>query len=237
MRESAAAEAMKSWILDNVGFKIVALAVALVLWFGVTTERQTEVRYPVALEIVPESDEETILTRLPETVDVTFAGAGKDLLRLGDQNYRVRKILEPGKIGPRRVILDESGVTGNANLDVKPIAVYPSVLAITTDRIASKRVPLRPLGLEPADGYELEGPVRFEPPSVTLIGPRTLLARIDTVAVDLSRFSGTRSEIREAIPLRLPEYPTVAVQPDSIRILVSLQEEEREAARPRRPSS
>ncbi len=212
------------------GFKLVALTVALVLWFNVKTDRPAEVRYPVPLEIVPESDEETILRGQPESVNVLFAGTGKDLLRLGDQRFRVRKVLAPGKPGPRRVILDAASVSQTGNLDVRPISVEPSVITLTVDRVGSKRVPLRSLSvLEAAEGYELQGRVRFDPPEVTLIGARTFLAEIDTIAVDLTQFRGRRESIREAIAVRLPRYPTVIVQPDSIRIVASLEESAHEA--------
>lgn len=216
---------LRNLVLRNVGFKVVALIVALVLWFGVKADRQTEVRYPVPLEMQPARDDETILTPLPETVDVVFSGTGKELLRLGEQHYRVRKVIEPGPAGPRRVKLDPSNVLESGNLDVRPIAVEPGVLTLTLDRVVSKRVPLRPLGrLEPADGYEVEGEIRFEPPNVTLIGARTILKQIDSLPVDLRRLRGSRGSIPRAISLTIPEYPSVIVQPDSIRILFDVRE-------------
>ncbi len=216
---------MKTWINENLGFKIVALVVALVLWFGVKTERSTEVLYPVPLEIVTESDQETIVAGVPEAVDVRFSGTGKDLLRLGDQNYRVRKVLPAGRTGPRRVLLDPKDVADGGNLNVTAVAVEPNVLTLNVDRITQKRVPLRPLGpIEPARGYELEGPVRFEPPSVTLIGARTVLSRIDTLTVDLSDLDGSRGDVRTSLSLRIPQYPGVIVQPDSVRVLAAVHE-------------
>ncbi len=230
-------EVLKNWIVRNLGFKIVALVVAVVLWFGVKTDRQTEVRYPVPLEVQLHSDDETIVTPLPETVDVVFSGTGKDLLRLGDQHPRVRKELEAGPPGPRRVTLDTNDVTQSGSLPVKPVTVDPGVLTLTVDRIVTKRVPLRALGeMEPGSGYEVAGPVRFEPPAVILIGARSILARIDTVAVDLSQFRGSRSQTRTT-SVRIPAYPNVVVQPDSIRVLLDLQEAGRGQARSRRSAS
>jgi YbbR domain-containing protein len=171
-------------------------------------------------------------------VNVVFSGTGRELLRLGDQHYRVRKILEPGRPGPRRVILAAADVAGSENLQVKPVDVDPHVLAVTVDKVVSKRVPLRPLGeLEPARGYEVDGPVRFEPSSVTLIGPRTILSRIDSLPVDLSLFRGSRGQIRRAVSLRIPEYPSVSIQPDSVQVLVEVRESEQAADRSRRGPS
>jgi YbbR domain-containing protein len=209
--------------VQNLGFKIIAFVVALVLWFGVKTERQAEVAYPVPLEVLPRSDDETIISPLPRTVDVIFSGTGKELLRLGDQNYRVRKFIDPGPPGPRRVIMDITDVTGSANLSVKPVGVRPSVLTLTVDQVVSKRVPLKPLGRFEDDEEAEE--VRFDPSSVTLIGARSILANIDTVAVDLSHFLGRGRELRQAIAVRIPDYPTVIVQPDSIRVLARAEEQ------------
>jgi len=223
---------LKDWVVRNLGFKIVALVVAVVIWFGVKADRQTEVRYPIALEIQPGSDDLTILGPVPETVDVIFAGTGRELLRLGDQNYRVRKRLERGPAGPRRVPLDVDDVTGGGNPAVKPIGVAPAVLTVTVDRVVAKRVPLRAEGeLEPAEGYALAGPIKFDPPAVTLIGARTILSTIDTLPVDLSEYGGGREPIRQAISLRIPKYPSVIVQPDSIRVMVAVEEASRPSAR------
>ena len=230
--------------MQSIGFKIVALVVAFIVWLNVETERQAEVRYPVPLEIVTESDEETVLEGPPEAVEVTFAGAGKDLLRLGDQPFRVRKVLEPGRTGPRRVTLDPESVSGGGNLGVRAVSVEPSVISLTVDRVVAKRVPLRPFGeVEPRRGYEVAGPVSFEPPTITLIGARSVLAEIDTVAVDLGRFRDAREDVEEAIPLTIPEHPDLIVQPDSVTVRVPIREEGQaadEAARApaagRRPS-
>ncbi len=221
---------IKDWIVRNLGFKIVALVVALVLWFGVKTDRQTDVRYPVELELAPGSDDETIVGAVPEQVDVVFTGTGRELLRLGDGHYRIRKRLEPGPPGPRRVTLDVKDVIGSGSPEVKPVSVEPGVITVSVDRVVSKRVPLRAQAdLEPAEGYAITGPIRFEPPTVTLIGARSILSEIDTLAVDLSGLRGSREPIRKAVSLSIPKYPSVVIQPDSIRVSVSVQEASRAA--------
>jgi YbbR domain-containing protein len=222
-------EGLRRWFMRNLGFKIVALLVAVVVWLGVETERQAEVRYPVPLEIVTESDEETVLEGPPRTVEVTFSGAGKDLLRLGDQPFRVREVLEPGRTGPRRITLDPENVSGGGNLAVRAVSIEPSVISLTVDRVVSKRVSLRPLDdPEPRRGYEVAGPVSFDPPAVTLIGARSVLADIDTVAVDLGRFRSAREDVEVAIPLTIPEHPELIVQPDSVTVRIPIREEREE---------
>jgi YbbR domain-containing protein len=223
---------LRDWFVRNLGFKIVALVVAVVVWFGVKTDRQTEVRYPVPLEIRAGADDETVVGRVPETVNVVFSGTGRDLLRLSEGNYRVSKRLDPGPPGPRRVTLDASDVTGSGSAQVRAVSVEPQILTVNTDRVVSKRVPLRAQGeVEPASGFALAGPVKFDPPTVTLIGARSLLAEIDTLAVDLSGFRGSREPIRKAVSLSLPKYPSVVIQPDSIRVVVGVEEAGRAAER------
>jgi YbbR domain-containing protein len=220
----------RDWFVRNLGFKVVAFVVALVVWFGVKTDRQTEVRYPVPLDVRAGADDETVVGRLPETVNVVFSGTGRDLLRLSDGNYRVSKRLDPGPPGPRRITLDGSDVTGSGNPQVRAVSVEPAVLTVNMDRVVSKRVPLRAQGqVQPASGFALAGPVKFDPPTVTLIGARTLLAEIDTLAVDLSGFRGSREPIRKAVSLSLPKYPSVVIQPDSIRVVVGVEEAGRSA--------
>jgi YbbR domain-containing protein len=222
------ASRLKDWTVRNLGFKVVALVVSLVVWFGVKTDRQTEVRYPVPLEVQAGSDDQTVLGPLPQTVDVVFTGTGRELLRLGDGHYRVRKRVEPAPPGPRRVTLDVKDVVGSGTSQVEPVSVEPGAITVSIDRVVSKRVPLRAEGeVKPASGYELVGPVKFEPPSVTLIGARSILAEIDTLSVDLSRFRDSREPIRRAVSLSIPKYPSVVILPDSIRVVVAVEEADR----------
>ena len=216
---------MKHWLSENLGFKIVALVVAVVVWFGVKADREAEVRYPVPVEVVTEGDDEVILGGVPRTVDVTFTGTGRELLRLGDQKYRVRRTVEPGQPGPRRIRLAPADVVDSGNLSVRAIAVEPSLLTLSVDRVVSKRVPLIPFG-EPRteEGYTVAGPVRFDPASVTLVGARSILASIDTLPVDLRSLTGDSDGLNRTLRLRIPEHPTVVVQPDSVRILAQIVE-------------
>ena len=73
---------MWKFILRNFGFKIVAVVMALLLWFHVATEKVYEYTksFPVEMSNVPEG---LVLAReVPKEIQVKIQGKGKELLKL-----------------------------------------------------------------------------------------------------------------------------------------------------------
>jgi YbbR domain-containing protein len=216
---------LSSWIRDlftrNLGYKVVALVLALLLWFDVTSDETTVIDYPVPLQIAVEGADMIITNReqLPAEVEVSFSGTGKELLRLDKDDLAVQEQVEGGENDSVLVTLDLSDVRRPADLDVTPVGITPSQITVVTDRFIERTVPLQPVGEpRPADGYRVER-VQVTPQRVQVRGVTAEVRPIGSLALDLSQVEGVRGEFDERMEIAVPEsLATVSVTPDTVRI-------------------
>ena len=69
-------------LFQNFWFKLVAVVMALLLWFHVATDKMYDHTDSFPLEILNVPDPLILAEELPHQVSVTIRGKGKDLLKL-----------------------------------------------------------------------------------------------------------------------------------------------------------
>jgi YbbR domain-containing protein len=74
--------ALKDKIFANLGWKLVAILLALVLWFHVATEKTYEKLYPARIQPVGLSHNLEVEQIEPRTAEVSVIASGKQLLQL-----------------------------------------------------------------------------------------------------------------------------------------------------------
>jgi YbbR domain-containing protein len=73
---------LKDKLFANLGWKIVAILLALVLWFHVATEKIYEKRFPARVEVSGLARDLEVEAIDPAAADVSVIGTGKELLQL-----------------------------------------------------------------------------------------------------------------------------------------------------------
>ncbi|CAN5359196.1 hypothetical protein BH18GEM1_BH18GEM1_03240 [soil metagenome] len=210
---------LRAFFTQNLGYKLVALLLASLLWFDVATDETTIIEYPVPLRIAVEGRDMIITSDLPEEVEVSFSGTGQDLLRLDKESLAILKSVEGGENDTTVVSLDPRDVQRPDDLDVTPVAVTPGQVRVVTDRFIEKTVQLEIVGKPMADeGYQVLN-VRVEPRSVKVRGVTSEVRTIGSLALDLSQISHDPGSFDERLEIAVPEsLRTVTVEPDSVRI-------------------
>ena len=203
----------------NLGYKVVALLLALLLWFDVTSDETAVIEYPVPLSIAVEGRDMIITNDVPPEVDVRFSGTGKDLLRLDKDQLAIRKEVRGGEGDTIRVDLSPQDVQRPGDLNVVPTAVMPSRVTVVTDRFIERTVPLEPTGTpEIGDDYRLAS-LRVDPRRVTIRGVTAEVRPIGSLALDLSQIAPEPGSFDERLEIAVPEsLGTIRVTPDSVRI-------------------
>lgn len=214
-----AAAPIRDFFTKNLGYKLVALLLALLLWFDVSSDEITVIEYPVPLRLAVEGRDMIITNDIPGQVEVRFSGTGKDLLRLDKEALAIRKEVRGGENDTVAIILSPQDVQRPADLNVTPIAVSPGRLTVVTDRFIEKTVRLAPVGSPMAEeGYQVLN-VRVEPREVRVRGVTAEVRPIGSLALDLSQLSSEPGSFDERLEIAVPEtLRTVTVQPDSVRI-------------------
>lgn len=217
----ALAAPIRDFFTRNLGYKAVALVLALLLWYDVTSDETTVIDYPVPLQIAVEGADMIITNQeqLPPEVEVSFSGTGKELLRLDKDDLAVRERVQGGENDSILVTLDLADIRRPAELAVTPVAITPRQVTVVTDRFMERTVPLQTVGSpRPASGYRIES-VEVSPQSVSVRGVTAEVRRIGSLALDLSQLSDVDGSFDERLEIAVPEsLRTVTVTPDTVRI-------------------
>jgi YbbR domain-containing protein len=185
------------WLFDNLGLKLFALLLAVLLYVHVLTDRTIEqtLYFPVVVESLPDSL--SLASTVPAEIGVRLRGTGKQLIRLRYARPPVRLSLAgvtPGMfqkaLGPSDVPL--AGASDVTVLEVKD----PAEVRLEVTRRASRLVPVRvSITGEPARGLIVAGEPDIRPAVVRVSGPASWVARQETLRTETVSIAGRRDTL------------------------------------------
>lgn len=213
------ASSLRGLVTENLGYKIVALLLAFLLWFDVNTDEISVVEYAVPLRLAVRGHDMIVTNDVPRDIEVQFTGRGKELLRLSRDQLAIEKEVQGGESDTIQIAIELSDVLKPADLEVTPIAVSPSQITVVTDRFMEKTVSLQPIGTPVSEeGYEVVDVV-VEPRRVKVRGVTAEVRGIGSLALDLSQIRRVTGPLDVKLEIAVPEsLRTVTVTPDSVRI-------------------
>lgn len=183
------------WPFRNFGLKLLAVAVALLLWLSIAGEETVErgLRVPLELQQMPPGLEWT--SDVPTTVDVRVRGATGTLSRVSPGDVVAVLDLRSARAGRRLFPLTPDQVRAPFGVSVAQIS--PSAVAIVFEPTAVAKVPVVPAvdGL-PAAGF-MVGAKRADPPSVDVVGPESAVKRATEAVTEPVSVAGAHEEVRQ----------------------------------------
>jgi YbbR domain-containing protein len=215
------------WLFDNLGLKLFALLLAVLLYVHVLTDRPSEqtIYFPVTVEGLPDSL--ALATNPPTEVGVRLRGTGKQLIQLGLTKPPVRVSLAgvaPGMfqraLGPADVPLE--GMTDVSVIEVKD----PAEVRLEVTKRSSRMVPVRvPILGQPERGLVVAGEPTIRPAMVRVSGPSTWVARQETLRTEPVSIAGKRDTLELVQALVAPPSWAHAT-PGSVVVSIPIDVEE-----------
>ena len=204
----------------NLGLKVLAIALASLLWLTVAGQHIVErsLRVPLEFRNIPKSLE--IVGNAPDTIDVRVRGSSAVLTRL-----------QPGEIV---AVLDVSGArTGSrlfqvradevrAPFGVEVTQVVPSTLSLELERSARRRVPINAsVDGQPAPGFVI-GTKAVEPSSVEVVGPESRVRQITEATTEPVSIKGARARIRDTVNVGVIDSAVHLALPQTAQVTIDI---------------
>jgi YbbR-like protein len=214
---------LRGLLLENLGLKLVALLLAVLVYLNVYLDRPADIvmAFPVEIDDLPDSL--ALGGPPPGPVLAELRGTGKQLLRLRITEPAVKISLAGQRAGRmhRAIVAGDLPVGGPDSVQVTRL-IGPDAIELAVERRIARDLPVavRVIGA-PATGWRWEGSARTEPARVTVTGPRTACAGLDSVRLGPVRIAGRRDSVRaEVTPAGLPSG--CDVKPATVRVVVPL---------------
>lgn len=183
----------KKSMFSDIGLKILAVALALSLWFFVTYRGQSEVVMDAYIEFknVPKGME--LLRQNANKVNINISGHERLLKTLSPMDVRVFVDMSNAKKGEAVYYLDKGNVVMPRT--IKVLRIEPTSVKVTLDESTSKILAVKAniIGA-PEKGYIVKS-VEVNPSSVKTEGAKTEMARIAVLRTEPIDITGIDSDI------------------------------------------
>ena len=202
------------------GLKVLAIALAVLLWLTVAGEHTVErsMRVPLEFRNLPEQLE--IVGAPPPTVDVRLRGSSALLSRIEPGEIVAVLDVGSGRPGSRLFHLRNDEVRVPYGIEVAQ--VVPGTLALELEKSGRRTVPVMPaIEGQPAPGF-VTGRVTSDPPTVEVAGPESRLRELAGATTEPVSIAGARERVRDQVTVGVADSAVRLVQARSANVVVEI---------------
>jgi YbbR domain-containing protein len=204
----------------NFGLKVLAVALASLLWLTVAGQHVVErsLRVPLEFRNLPKGLE--ILGNTPDTIDVRVRGSSAVLTRLQPGDIVAVLDVSGARTGSRLFQVRADEVRAPFGVEVEQ--VVPSSLALELERAARRQVPIvAALYGQPAPGYVV-GTKTVVPASVEIIGPESRVRQIAEATTEPVPVKDARTRVRDTVNVGVIDSSVRLAQPLTAQVTIDI---------------
>src|SRR5260221_6857762 len=182
---------LEDWVM-----KLIALAITLGLWLGVTVfTKQGSARFTVPL--IPKPSDNALVTRSTvKVVTIRVRGDDQTIRDLKPADVQVFLDLENVEPGDKIVTIDPQSVSSNLPSGVRIDDIQPRGIPLKLETAGQKEVLVRPnIQGDPAKGFEVYPNATVKPLRIMIRGPLSYIDTLDYLATDKIDVTGKSEDV------------------------------------------
>ncbi len=204
----------------HLGLKILAIALASLLWLTVAGEHVVErsLRVPLEFRNIPVAVE--IVGNTPDSVDVRLRGSSAVLSRLQAGGIVAVLDLSGARTGSRLFHIRSDEV--RAPFGVEVAQVVPATLGLELEKSARRKVPVMPaIEGEPTPGFVV-GSYVADPATVEIVGPDSHVRQVAEATTEPVSVKDARARIHDKVTIGVVDASVRLVQAQSANVTVEI---------------
>jgi YbbR domain-containing protein len=179
---------LRKYVVKNLAIKIVALAVAVFLWWSVGNDPIIEIPITVPLEFHHAPDDLEMTSTSPMQAEITMRGPERLLRTITPAG--VHAVINLSGVHPGEQTFDITPKQIHLPRNVEVAQVVPAQIQVSFDHTAVRKVTVEPRVIGALlSGYEITG-VTADPATIAIVGPERRLHAIDSALTDPVDASG-----------------------------------------------
>lgn len=191
--------------MRNLFFKLLALVLAVILWFLVVGEERAEVGLTIPLELVNMPRDLIVVNNLTQGIDIRVNGPRSLIRSLTTRNLSKSLDLSNTKAGTVTYSISSEGIRLPRGVAVTRI--HPPQVVVVLQKQIRKMIPVRARVIgRPASGYEVDL-VRIRPEEVEVAGPEEVIKDLEGLSTKPVDIGGRRESLVQEVNLdfRFPQ--------------------------------
>ncbi|MFQ5586744.1 MAG: YbbR-like domain-containing protein [Thermodesulfobacteriota bacterium] len=215
---------MKGTLFSNIWLKVLALALATLLWFLVVGERGTEIGFLIPLELKGNPEDMVVTSNPPREVEVRVTGSKTLLSNLSPGQISVVLDLSKAVPGTNKFNLMNEQIKAPRGISV--IRLNPSFVKIKMEKLQSRELPVKAkLTGKVAEGYKV-GEISVNPETVEVVGTKNQLQNLKSISTVPFNMDGLTAEETVRVALEIPETGISKLSPDTVDITITVEKKE-----------
>jgi len=193
---------MRKFLLENIGLKIAAVLLSIVLWVFVTSRGQSELSVDAPLEFknIPQGLE--VVNHPVKTITLTIRGQERFIKNIRPSDVRVPVDLSKAKKGESVYYIRRDDIVLPHAITVTNI--IPSNIKVTVEETVAKTVKVIALITgEPERGYYVKS-IDVRPQTAEIEGVRSEIARVKNIKTESLDITGLNETFTQDLKLDLP---------------------------------
>lgn len=207
---------MRKLLFENLGLKISAVLLSLILWFFVTSRGQSEMSIEIPVEFKNVPSELGIVSANVKTVNVTVKGQERLMKNIKTSDIRVFVDLDKAKKGEGTYYINKDDI--KLPYAVSLMNITPSSLKIRLDETVTKNVMVKPsvTGV-PEKGFYVSS-VTVEPRNVIIYGLKSEIRKVNELRTEALDITGIKETVTQEV--KIDTTANVKMDIDMVKIKV-----------------
>lgn len=214
---------MRDWLRHYVShnwlLKLLALAIAVVLWSAVTREPRVEVAHTVPVEFANVPQGLAINSDKVPEVQIWLSGPERVVRGVNPQD--LHPVIDLSSIRPaaaeRTFSIGKKQIKTSEGVEVAEIV--PTEFHLSFDELATRNVPVKPRVTSAGSGFHVAH-ITSEPTEVTIQGPRSRVNAIEQAMTDAVDALGVRGRQTFTTTAYVNDPLVRVLQPTAVRVTI-----------------
>ena len=187
---------------------LIFVGIAALLWFFQSMGREYTAEIGIEIEYENLAEDRVFTQEPPHSFQALVKSQGWDLLAYKLSINKPRYAIDLAEVSKSRTI--QSGeargvIEQHANGQLELLSIQPESINISIEEAIEKLVPIKSqLIIDPQDGFDLSSYPQFEPDSVLVKGPTSVVRDLKFILTDSVAFTDLSSTIEQEIKLLRP---------------------------------
>ncbi len=185
--------------MNNWPYKILAILLAVIMWYFVVGEERAEVGLTVPLELINIPRDLIVVNNVVHGIEIRVNGPRSLVRSLAGESLSKRLDLSNTKAGTVSFSISSEGIP--LPRGVKVTRINPTQVIVVLQKLMTQKITVKPRIVgKPAPGYEIAS-VQLNNPQVEIAGPEEVVKNIESLYTKPIEIQGLKTDLKQRTSL------------------------------------